>query len=110
MIITSLKAVGPVLDARVPIPRPDEGATSPYAMDDFLDDLRCDLDGYGDPDGRARACASSDGTCYWIRADMDSGTAFLRVFVDETGDLTEGRRFEVENCSGEGVPGEIRLN
>lgn len=87
-------------------PRPVDGVTPPYRLDAFLDDLRRALQEYADTDGRVGACASDDGTCYWIRADMDSGTMFLRVFTKES---DEGR-FDVEECPQDDVPGRIRLN
>lgn len=115
MNITTFSIEGPVLAARIAIPHPVESTVSPYPWDEFLSDMTGVLAEYAaspefdDARGEMMASLANDGTCYWIRADLDVGARFLRVYAsydDDDGTVDIG----VVTCSSKDVPGRLRLN
>lgn len=116
MNITTFTVEGPVLAARLPMPRPADVPVSPYPWDEFLRDMQQALHAYcadaldaGEAGEMLRHMAD-DGTCYWIRADLDDGTRYLRVFVDGCDPDEDDMSLSIEPCAATDVPGRIRLN
>lgn len=112
MNITTFTVEGPALTARIPLPCPVEHTVSPYPWDEFLDDMRTVLEDHVEsPDFEETRAAvlgnlAPDGTCYWIRADVDDGPRFLRVYVAAGEDVA----LAIETCAQADVPGRLRLN
>jgi hypothetical protein len=116
MKITTFTVQGPALDARVPLPRPVDTPTRPYPWNDFLSDMREMLRDYASAgmddveSGDLARHLAPDGTCYWIRADLDSGPRFLRVYVAAYDDDSGEVDLRLETCDQRSVPGRLRLN
>lgn len=114
MNITTLTVEGPVLDARLPLPCPVEATISPYPWNDFVADMEAVLAEYSrSPEFEAVRAAvaghlAQDGTCYWIRADLDTGSRYLRVCAREDGH--DDVNLVLEPCGEPEVPGRLRLN
>lgn len=116
MNITTFTVDGPALTARIPLPCPVETPVRPYPWSDFMTDMENVLDQYASSeecemtmDAMMRHLAE-DGTCYWIRADLDSGPRFLRVFVSSHDPDHAEVSLAIDLCSEAAVPGRLRLN
>ena len=118
MNIAAFTVGGPTIDARLPLPRPSEQLTEAYPWNDFLGDLGAALAEYADGGsndvhtGDMTRHVGPDGTCYWIRAELDNdqGIRFLRVFMTDHDAETCEMSLKVEQCSQDDVPGRLRLN
>lgn len=114
MNITTLSVEGPAIDARLPLPCPAEATIRPYPWSDFLVDMgdvlmRYSLSAdFAEVEGTLEYHTADDGTCYWIRADLDTGSRYLRVYAcrDDRGDMT----LALASCTAGDVPGRLRLN
>lgn len=112
MNITTFTVEGPVLDARLPLPCPVEATISPYPWNDFLVDMTAILrefamSGYFETMSAALSdSVAQDGTCYWIRADLDTGSRYLRVYVEGDDEMS----LAIAPCDAKDVPGRLRLN
>jgi len=114
MNITTFTVEGPALDARLPLPCPVEATISPYPWNDFLRDMTAILDEFArssdfvSMEGALSDSLAQDGTCYWIRADLDTGSRYLRVYAERDDD--EELSLAIASCSADAVPGRLRLN
>ncbi|MFZ3481750.1 hypothetical protein [Sphingomonas sp. 3-13AW] len=116
MNITTFTIEGPVLTANLPLPYPVDTPVEPYPWDQFLADMQEILAEYG----RSAACrmtskammrhVARDGTCYWIRADLDTGPRFLRVYVASHDPKEWEVSLDIALCLQSDVPGRLRLN
>ena len=114
MNITTFTVEGPVLDARLPLPCPVEATISPYPWNDFLADMTAILDefvlssDFVTMEAALSGNLAQDGTCYWIRADLDTGSRYLRVYAER--DEDDGMTLAIAPCDAYVVPGRLRLN
>lgn len=115
MNITTFTVEGPALAACIPLPCPVDTPVRPYPWYDFLRDMQEMLERYASSEacemtsGAMLRHLAPDGTCYWIRADLDSGPRFLRVYVDSQ-DEDDEISFAIATCTQADVPGGLRLN
>ena len=115
MNITTFTIDGPAIRAKLPVPRPSEVPVKPYPWNQFLSDMQRCLNDFAKNECRHMSTESlaqhltPDGTLYWIRADLDSGTRFLRVYAEfDTPDSAFAIHLSI--CTPDKVPGRLRLN